>query len=245
MSSLSLELMKLRRSKLWLPILLLPLLSMLFGTANYLGNRQVLTHQWLSLFTQVYLFYGMFFFPALVGLVLAFIWHNEHRKNGLKLMLLSTYSHGKMIGTKMLVATGLVFVAQLLLFACYSIVGLVLKFDSTYPISLLSIALLTTLFILPLISLQSYLSLRIHSFAAPSFVALFLGFIGIMAVGQSQFPALAYLFSFSKFVLLLNNAASGSMLLSWIEISKYILVSSLLTFVFYLFQLTYLKKMSR
>ncbi|CRH90742.1 Uncharacterized protein conserved in bacteria [Chlamydia trachomatis] len=245
MSSLQLEIAKLRRSKLWMPILILPTLSLLFGTANYLGNREVLTHQWLSLFTQIYLFYGMFFFPTLVGLIVAFIWHNEHRKNALKLMLLSKYPYPCLIWNKMIVAISLALLAQFVLFTLYSLLGFVLRFDTNYPLTLLVIGLLSTVFILPLISLQSYLSLRIHSFAPPIVVSLFLGFVGIFVVAQSQFPALSYLFSFSKFVLLLNNAGASSFTLPMVEISKYILSAFLETIVFYFLQLQYLKKLSR
>ena len=51
------EFLKLRRSDIWLAMLVLPLLSAGLGTANYLNNLGMLTEQWYSLWTQHALFY--------------------------------------------------------------------------------------------------------------------------------------------------------------------------------------------
>ena len=50
------ELLKLRRSHLWLIAIVLPLLAVITGSINYFSNPGALTHGWDSLFSQVLLF---------------------------------------------------------------------------------------------------------------------------------------------------------------------------------------------
>lgn len=241
----NMEVLKIRRSKLWIPILVLPVLAILFGTGNYLGNREVLQIEWLSLFTQVYFFYGLLFFPTLVGLLVAFIWHNEHKKNALKLMLLSRYSPLAMVMTKSGLVFGLVLLAQLFLLFLYGLVGSFLNFEMAFPWVLCAYTLVGTFFILPLISFQSYLSLRVKSFALPVACAMALGLVGLFVTGQSILPEVANLFAFSKMTLLLNNLDSLTIALPMSEWVKMTAWSLGLTFAFCLLQLCHLKKIRK
>ena len=54
--SIRAEFLKLRRSFVWLAMLILPVLSAGLATANYLNNLGMLTDQWYSLWTQHALF---------------------------------------------------------------------------------------------------------------------------------------------------------------------------------------------
>lgn len=242
---LKMEILKIRRSRLWLPLLVLPVLAILFGTGNYLGNREVLQREWLSLFTQVYLFYSMLFFPTLVGLLVAFVWHNEHKKNALKLMLVSRYSPLAMVMTKTGLVFGLVMVAQLFLLLLYGLVGAFLHFEMGFPWVLCAYTLAGTLFILPLIAIQSYLSLRVKSFALPVACAMGLGLIGFFVSAQSHIPELANVFAFSKITLVLNNLDSLMIDLAVGECLKMSGWSFLVTVGFSLLQLYYFEKMRR
>ncbi len=56
------ELMKLKRSFIWVVFLILPLISTVMGCANYLQNVDILDSLWYSLWTQTTLFYSNFFF---------------------------------------------------------------------------------------------------------------------------------------------------------------------------------------
>ena len=49
--SIRAELMKCRRSPVWLAFVVLPLFPAILGTVNYLGNLEVLESQWYSLWT--------------------------------------------------------------------------------------------------------------------------------------------------------------------------------------------------
>ena len=62
------ESMKLKRSPVWLAFFLLPVISALFGTFNYINNQGVLTNEWYSLWSQHTLFLCYLFMPALIGI---------------------------------------------------------------------------------------------------------------------------------------------------------------------------------
>ena len=76
--SIRAELMKCRRSPVWLAFVVLPLFPAILGTANYLGNLEVLKSQWYSLWTQHVLFASLFFLPAQLGVFCAWQWRLEH-----------------------------------------------------------------------------------------------------------------------------------------------------------------------
>ena len=82
---LNIEMKKLKLRRLLLTILIIPLLANIFGVINYKGNIEVLTNEWQSLWTQVSLFYFMFFLIPLIGIVVSSLWSVEH-KAGLKLI---------------------------------------------------------------------------------------------------------------------------------------------------------------
>ena len=54
------ELIKLKRSFIWIVFLILPILSTLMGCFNYLQNIDILTDGWYALWTQATLFYSNF-----------------------------------------------------------------------------------------------------------------------------------------------------------------------------------------
>ena len=72
------ELIKFRRSPVWLAFCLLPVFPAILGTMNYLGNLGLLQSEWYSLWSQHTLFSSMFFLPALLGVFCAWQWRLEH-----------------------------------------------------------------------------------------------------------------------------------------------------------------------
>jgi len=58
------EQIKLRHSPVWLAFIILPVLSAVMGTFNYLQNIGILQDQWYSLWTQHTLFLCYFFLPG-------------------------------------------------------------------------------------------------------------------------------------------------------------------------------------
>ena len=65
----------------------LPVISAIYGTYNYLQNLGILTDQWYSLWTQHTLFYALFFFPVLVGVYAAYLWRLEHMGHNWNLIM--------------------------------------------------------------------------------------------------------------------------------------------------------------
>ena len=72
------ELVKFRRSPVWLAFVVLPIFPAVLGTMNYLGNLGLLQSEWYSLWSQHTLFSSMFFLPALLGVFCAWQWRLEH-----------------------------------------------------------------------------------------------------------------------------------------------------------------------
>lgn len=75
------EKMKLKRSPVWLAFLLMPVIPAALGTANYLYQKEVLTREWLSLWTQHTLFTDYFFLPIMLGIYCAYIMRLENANN--------------------------------------------------------------------------------------------------------------------------------------------------------------------
>ena len=69
---------KLRGSAIWLVFFVVPLISCLYGTVNFLGNQGMLSFTWYDLWTQHTLFYALFFFAPMVGVYAAYLWRLEH-----------------------------------------------------------------------------------------------------------------------------------------------------------------------
>ena len=85
---LKLEFKKIKFINILIVSLIIPLLANAFGLINYMGNRETLTNEWQSLWTQVSLFYFSFFYIPLIAIVIASLWSVEH-KAGLKFIRLS------------------------------------------------------------------------------------------------------------------------------------------------------------
>lgn len=205
MTLFKVEVLKLRRARLWLPLLIMPLLSILYGSLNYAGNQGILQKEWLSLWTQVYLFYGLFFFPCIVGIVCAYIWYGEHKHHNVKLLLTSAYSLRKIIWAKMLVAFVLVMLSQVYFLGLYSLSGLFFHFKMAFPLELIFWALVASCFSIGLVAIQSYLSLVVKSFAPPIALSMLVGILGFLLSVQNIIPELSYVLASSKLSSLMNQ----------------------------------------
>src|SRR5699024_3773423 len=78
---------KVHASRIWIVFFVLPVISAIYGTYNYLQNLGILTGQWYSLWTQHTLFYALFFFPVLVGVYAAYLWRLEHMGHNWNLIM--------------------------------------------------------------------------------------------------------------------------------------------------------------
>lgn len=99
------ELVKFRRSPVWLAFVLLPVFPAILGTGNYLGNLQVLDDAWYSLWSPHTLFSSMFFLPALLGVFCAWQWRLEHTDHSWNSFLTPPVAFGLAGGIVGLLAT--------------------------------------------------------------------------------------------------------------------------------------------
>ncbi|WP_317334570.1 ABC transporter permease [Streptococcus orisratti] len=241
MTLLKIECLKLRRARLWLPLLILPLLSVLYGSINYAGNQGILKKEWLSLWTQVYLFYGSFFFPCMIGIVCAYIWYGEHKHNNIKLLLTSAYSLKQIIWAKMLVAFTLVMLSQVYFLGLYSLSGFFFHFKMAYPLELLGWNLIATLFSIALVAIQSYLSLVIKSFAPPVALSMLVGLGGFILTAQNLIPELGNVLASLKLALLMNQMNTAHVSLPFDMWLRFILYSALIVMLSVHLQKSHLK----
>lgn len=174
---LAAEVIKLRRSMVWVFAVLLPLLSVVTGTVNYRANQGVLSSGWEAFMGQVTVFYGLFFFSVGVALVCAAVWRPEHRGSSWNAMRTTPVGAVRVAVAKTLVCLVPVAVMQLVLTAmAWASGALVLHLDGSLPATVLVDGALGVLAALPLVALQSLLAMVLASFGAP--VAL--GLLGTM-----------------------------------------------------------------
>lgn len=242
MTLLKIECLKLRRARLWLPLLILPLLSVLYGSVNYAGNQGILHKEWLSLWTQVYLFYGAFFFPCMIGIVCAYIWYGEHKHNNIKLLLTSAYSLRQIIWAKMLLALALVMLSQVYFLGLYSLSGFFFHFKMAYPLELLGWNLIATLFSIALVAIQSYLSLVIKSFAPPVALSMLVGLGGFILTVQNLIPELGYVLASLKLASLMNQTDTAHIVLPMSMWLRFVIYSALIVLVSVFLQRRHLKR---
>ena len=167
---LAAEALKLRRSAVWVVALVLPALTVVSGTVNLLRND--LPRQWDALASQVFVFYSMFFFSLGVALLGSAAWRPEHRGSSWTAMRTTTHSPAALAAAKTLVITAPVVLMQVMVLVLTWLVGAALGLGPVPPASFAVECLIAVPAAQPLIALQSLLSMRMRSFAAPVAVCL-------------------------------------------------------------------------
>lgn len=169
---------KLRRSVIWLACFLLPIVPAIMGTGNYQMNLEILKNGWYSLWTQVSLFYAVFFYAPLIGLYAAYLWrleHFDHNWNTLMTMPVPVRDIflGKLyILCKVSVCTQLWMI--LLFFLCGKYAGL----PGSIPTDILFWSLRGLFAAFAIGSLQLLVSMVIKNFAVPIGIALMGSIVG-------------------------------------------------------------------
>ncbi|BDA64104.1 hypothetical protein MANAM107_09380 [Actinomyces capricornis] len=170
---IAVEILKLKRSAVWVVTGLLPLLAVITGSANYAMNSGVLSQGWVSLSSQVTLFYSMAFFSLGVALLASAAWRVEHRGTSWSAMRTGVHSAAAVVAAKTLATMLPVAAMQAVLIALTWVVGVGLGLGPAIPAGFVLAGLLAIVVSLPLVALQSLLSMLMRSFAAP--VALCFG----------------------------------------------------------------------
>ncbi|MDO4901788.1 ABC transporter permease [Actinomyces sp.] len=214
---LAVEALKLRRSLVWLIVVVLPVLTVISGSVNFAMNQAVLAATWETFTSQVTLFYGLFFFSIAVALLLAAAWRPEHRGSSWNHMATTPHSPAAVALAKTSVILMPVAAMQLLLIALTWLSGIVfLHLDGGLPIGFAVSALLAVVAAVPLAGLQSLLSMRMRSFAAPVALGLAGAVIGIGVAYKAQTLAGLWPYSLVTRALTLgSNALTDAGGLDW------------------------------
>lgn len=179
MRSVAAERLKLRRSRLWMILMILPLISVLIGTGNFYMNQGVLKNEWYSLWSQVALFYGEFFFPILIAICCAYIWRLEHfNKNWNKIMTIPVNVGNIFLAKLFMIGLLLIFV-QGSLFVLYLLAGFLIGLPPELPAELFGWLFRGWIAGMTIAALQLALSMRFRSFALPVGIGLCLTFFGL------------------------------------------------------------------
>lgn len=185
------ELIKIKRTPIWLAFLVLPLISALIGTANYLNNLGILTSTWHSLWTQHTLFFCYFFMPPLIGVYASCLWRLEHSGSNWNLILVSTRALRLVLG-KTAVCCCITFLTLGWVCLLYILCGLSVGFAQPVPPELLEWFACGVLGGCAVCAMQCFLSLVIRSFAVPVGLALPCGFAGLALTAKGQYYLLPH-----------------------------------------------------
>ena len=186
-SLLATEAIKLRRSSAWVVAVLLPLLAVITGTVNFIMNRESF-EGWISLSSQITLFYSMMFCSLGIALLASTVWRVEHRGTSWNAMRTTSHSPTAVALAKTLVILVPVLAMQGVLLTLAWLAGIaVAGLGPAIPTAFVASGLLATLGALPLVAVQSLLSMLMRSFAAPVAVA-FLGCVVGFGLLASQNP---------------------------------------------------------
>lgn len=171
------EWLKLKASKIWIPMTLLPVLGAAVGAGNYYANRQVLNMpEWHALWTQVSLFCGYFFYPVLMAICASHLWKMEHHNYNWNRFMTMPVSKVKLLSGKLVLLGILALMVQVFLILLYWLIGRFgFGFAADFPLAVgLQRLFLGWFSALAVVAMQFYLSMRIRSFALP--IGMSLGF---------------------------------------------------------------------
>ena len=190
-SLLAAEAIKLKRSSAWVVVILLPLLAVFAGTFNFYANREVFSQTWESLTSQMTVFYSMYFCSLGVALLTSTVWRVEHRGTSWNAMRTTPHSPIAVALAKTLVIFVPVLAMQVVFMVLAWISGtFIMGLGPAMPLVFIVADLLAIVGALPLIAVQSLLSMLMRSFAAPVAVA-FVGCVIATGLEASQ-SLLAY-----------------------------------------------------
>ncbi|MDO5498264.1 MAG: ABC transporter permease [Propionibacteriaceae bacterium] len=222
MNVLASELLKLRRSAVWIVVLVLPLLAVITGTVNYVLNLGAFRGEWDSFWSQVTLFYGLLFCSVGIATLASAVWRMEHRGNWPRLMAGPTSSWG--IVTAKLGALWVLVAAMqsALLVLTWASGVLVAGLSPALPARFVLSALVACLGGLAVAAVQSLLSMVIRSFAAPIAVAI-LGCvvaIGLLMSGRLALGMLVPYALLTQSLSLGSSAITDAAALNWVAVAQ-------------------------
>jgi len=173
------ELLKLRHSRIGLVLVVLPIISLLFGCTNYYLNKGVLGNGWYSLWSQVSLFYGEFFLPILIAICCSYVCRLEHLNRNWNIILTAPVSVASVFLAKLFVVSILVMFTQTFFLGLYWLAGTLFSLPGPFPVETIGWTVRGWFATLSISALQLGISLRMRSFATPIGISLCAVIIGL------------------------------------------------------------------
>ena len=209
------EFLKLKGSPAWIAFFVVPVLAAIIGTFNYLGNIDILTEGWYSLWSQHTLFICYFFMSVIIGIFVGCIWRVEHTGTNMNL-LMTHQSPFRIVLSKYVVTCFITTLSLIWIMALYVISGLIAHVDGSIPFELPGWILLGTIGIYSICAFQIFISLIIRNFVVP----VIIGFIGGLSGVGFVAKGIPYFSPYSLFDLAMNQRQLGNA-----NITLFILVS--------------------
>lgn len=177
---------KLHHSIIWFACFLLPIIPAVIGTFNYLGNLDVLTNTWYSLWTQHTIFYANFFYAPLIALYASYLWRLEHFQHNWNHLMTMPVPISCLFLGKLAILIKVTVFTQLWMMLLYVLGGKLAGLEGLPPLPILLWALRGTLAVLAVGPLHLLLSMVIRNFAIPIGIALAGSIVGLMAANGSE-----------------------------------------------------------
>ena len=208
---------------MWVVVLVLPLLSVITGTVNYVMNAGVLAAEWDSYWSQVTLFYGLIFASVGIAVLASAMWRMEHLGNWPRLMASPT-STWAVVAAKVGALAVLVTAMQATLFVFAWIAGVVFAgMPAAIPARFVIGTVVAALAGLSVAALHSLISMLVRSFAAPVAFSVLgcVASIGLLMGGAPQTATSVVPYALLTQALSLGSSAiADSAALNWVEVAK-------------------------
>lgn len=201
------EMMKQKRSPIWLAFIFVPIIPAVMGTFNYLQSLELLKSSWYSLWSQHSFFMCYLFLPALLAVYCAWLWRIEHFQNNWNMLLSSPVPFAVQYGAKLLSASGMVILTQVWIGVLFVLLGKLAGITEPIPASLFFWLFCGVLGGIAICAMQLLLSLVIRSFAVPVVIALLGGFIGLLAMAKGK--GIFVIYALNSIGMQANNPQGG------------------------------------
>ena len=175
------EQLKCKGTLIWPAFLIIPVIPVLLGAGNYLGNLEMLKSQWYSLWTQVSLFYAAFFFAPLIGAYCAFLWRNENFNSCRNLLFARPVSYRTIYLSKFILVCILTILTQIWFTLLFLLAGKLAGLPGCPPQDLFFWMARGTMGAFVIAALQFFLATEVRSFATPIAAGLAGGVTGLLA----------------------------------------------------------------
>ena len=183
---LNAERMKLKRSPVWLAFLVMPIIPAALGTANYLYQKEVLTREWLSLWTQHTLFTDYFFLPIMLGIYCAYIMRSEHMNNNWNKVFTIPARRSSVFSAKLITAALMLLFSMIWICALFVISGYIAGLTNPPWLTVARWCAFGTLGGMVTVSIQILISMNVKSFALPVGISFAGGLSGLVFLAKNM-----------------------------------------------------------